>query len=150
MVGPCNTEQFGPLSEFQKFAGHPVIVINFPLGALAVSGLSRAYAISGDTAKGRAAYQNFVTVQKDPDPDIPIVKEAKAEYARLHIARPAIYFTDGDSPKNVSDLPVFRFADGNGCDIIDKVESNGFSFEIATLNHPIFSPYLRIWKRWRW
>jgi hypothetical protein len=39
--------------------------------------------ISGDTAKSRAAYQDFLTIWKDADPDIPILKQAKAEYAKL-------------------------------------------------------------------
>ena len=58
-------------------------VINFPLGALAHPGLARAYALSGDTAKARTKYQDFFALWKDADPDIPILKEAKAEYAKL-------------------------------------------------------------------
>ena len=46
-------------------------------------GLARAYALQGDTAKTRAAYQDFLTLWKDADPDIPILKQAKAEYAKL-------------------------------------------------------------------
>ena len=56
---------------------------NFPWGALARLGLARAYAMQGDTAKARAAYQDFLTLRKDAAPDIPILKEAKAEYAKL-------------------------------------------------------------------
>jgi hypothetical protein len=70
-------------AEFQKFLDHRGIVINFPLGALAHLGLARAYALSGDTAKAKAAYQDFFNLWKDADPDIPILKEAKAEYAKL-------------------------------------------------------------------
>ena len=70
-------------AEFQKFLDHRGIVINFPLGALAHLGLARAYALSGDTAKAKAAYKDFLTLWKDADPDIPILKEAKAEYAKL-------------------------------------------------------------------
>jgi eukaryotic-like serine/threonine-protein kinase len=70
-------------AEFQKFLGHRGIVLNFPLGALAHLGLARAYALSGDTAKARTAYQDFLALWKDADPDIPILKEAKAEYAKL-------------------------------------------------------------------
>jgi hypothetical protein len=70
-------------TEFQKFLDHRGIVINFPLGALAHLGLARAYALSGDTAKSRTAYQNFLTLWKDADPDVPILKQAKAEYAKL-------------------------------------------------------------------
>ena len=57
--------------------------MNFPLGALAHLGLGRAYALSGDTAKARTAYNDFFTLWKDADSDIPILKEAKAEYAKL-------------------------------------------------------------------
>jgi len=70
-------------AEFQKFLDHRGIVENFPLGALAHLGLARAYAISGDTAKAKAACQDFLTLWKDADPDIPILKEAKAEYEKL-------------------------------------------------------------------
>jgi tetratricopeptide (TPR) repeat protein len=70
-------------AEFQKFIDHRGLVVNFPWGALARLGLARAYAMQGDTAKARAAYQDFLTLWKDADPDIPILKEAKAEYAKL-------------------------------------------------------------------
>src|SRR2546422_9054228 len=71
-------------AEFQKFLDHRGIVVNFPLGALARLGLARAYALSSDTAKARTAYQDFFALWKDADPDIPILQEAKAEYAKLH------------------------------------------------------------------
>jgi tetratricopeptide (TPR) repeat protein len=70
-------------AEFQKLLDHPGIVLNFPLGALAHLGMARAYAMSGDTAKAKTAYQDFFALWKDADPDIPILKEAKAEYAKL-------------------------------------------------------------------
>jgi serine/threonine protein kinase len=70
-------------AEFQKFIDHRGLVVNFPWGALARLGLARAYALQGDTAKAKAAYQDFLTLWKDADPDIPILKEAKAEYAKL-------------------------------------------------------------------
>jgi eukaryotic-like serine/threonine-protein kinase len=70
-------------TEFQKFIDHRGVVMNFPLGALARLGLARAYAMQGDTAKAKAAYQDFLTLWKDADPDIPILKQAKAEYAKL-------------------------------------------------------------------
>jgi tetratricopeptide (TPR) repeat protein len=66
-------------AEFQKIIDHRGIVLNFPLGALAHVGLGRAYALQGDAAKARAAYQDFLTLWKDADPDIPILKQAKAE-----------------------------------------------------------------------
>ena len=62
---------------------HRGVVINYPLAALAHLGLGRAYAISGNTAKAKAAYQDFFTLWKDADLDIPILKQAKAEYAKL-------------------------------------------------------------------
>jgi predicted Zn-dependent protease len=70
-------------AEFQKFIDHRGVVMNFPWGALARLGLARAYALQGDTAKARTAYQDFLTLWKDADPDIPILKEAEAEYAKL-------------------------------------------------------------------
>jgi tetratricopeptide (TPR) repeat protein len=70
-------------AEFQKFLDHPGIVQNFPLGALAHLQLARAYAVSGDTVKAKTAYQDFLALWKDADPDIPILKEAKSEYAKL-------------------------------------------------------------------
>ena len=75
-------------AEFQKFIDHRGVVMNFPWGALARLGLARAYALDlpEDTAardKSRVAYQNFLTLWKDADPDVPILKQAKAEYARL-------------------------------------------------------------------
>jgi serine/threonine protein kinase/tetratricopeptide (TPR) repeat protein len=70
-------------AEFQKLLDHRGIVSNFVTGALSHLQLGRAYAIAGDTAKAKAAYQDFLTLWKDADPDIPILKEAKAEYAKL-------------------------------------------------------------------
>jgi DNA-binding winged helix-turn-helix (wHTH) protein/tetratricopeptide (TPR) repeat protein len=73
----------GAAAEFQKFIDHRGIVVNFPWGTLARLGLARAYAMQGDKAKARAAYQDFLTLWKDADPDVPILKEAKAEYEKL-------------------------------------------------------------------
>jgi len=70
-------------AEFQKIIDHPGIVRNDAIGALAHLQLGRAYSITGDAAKAKSAYQDFLTLWKDADPDIPILKEAKAEYARL-------------------------------------------------------------------
>jgi predicted Zn-dependent protease len=69
--------------EFQKIIEHRGIVLNFPLGALVRLGLARAYALQGEVEKARAAYQDFLILWKDADPDVPILKEAKAEYAKL-------------------------------------------------------------------
>jgi eukaryotic-like serine/threonine-protein kinase len=71
------------VGEFQKILAHPGVVLNEPIGALAHLGLGRAYALSGDSAKAQAAYQDFLALWKDADADIPILKEAKAEYAKL-------------------------------------------------------------------
>ena len=70
-------------AEFQKIIDHRGIVLNEPIGALAHLGLARAYVLQGDTAKAKAAYQDFLTLWKDADPDIPIFIAAKAEYAKL-------------------------------------------------------------------
>jgi len=70
-------------AEFQKFLDHRGIVVNFVTGALARLQLARAYAMAGDSAKAKSAYQDFLNQSKDADPDIPILKEAKAEYATL-------------------------------------------------------------------
>jgi eukaryotic-like serine/threonine-protein kinase len=70
-------------AEFQKILDHRGIVQNGLIGALAHLQIGRAHAMQGDTAKGRAAYQDFLTLWKDADPDIPILKQAKAEYVKL-------------------------------------------------------------------
>ncbi len=70
-------------AEFQKIIDHRGIVVNQPIGAGAHLGLARAHVLQGDTAKARAAYQDFLTLWKDADPDIPMLKQAKAEYAKL-------------------------------------------------------------------
>ena len=70
--------------EFQKILDHRGIVLNEPIGALSHLQLGRAYAMQGESAKSRAAYQDFLTLWKDADPDIPIFKQAKAEYAKVH------------------------------------------------------------------
>jgi serine/threonine protein kinase/Tfp pilus assembly protein PilF len=70
-------------AEFQKFLEHRGIAVNSPLGALARLQLGRAYALQGNTAQSRAAYQDFFGLWKDADPDIPILIAAKAEYAKL-------------------------------------------------------------------
>jgi len=70
-------------AEFQKVLDHPGIVGNFVLGSLAHLQIGRAYAMTGDTAKAKAAYQDFLALWKDADPDIPILKQAKAEYMKL-------------------------------------------------------------------
>jgi serine/threonine protein kinase/Flp pilus assembly protein TadD len=73
----------GAAAEFQKFLDHRGVTLNFPLGALARLGLARGYAMAGDAAKARVAYTDFFGLWKDADPDIPILVEARAEYAKL-------------------------------------------------------------------
>jgi tetratricopeptide (TPR) repeat protein len=70
-------------AEFQKLLDHRGIVGTDPIGALARLQLGRAFVLSGDTIKARAAYQDFLTLWKDADPDTPILRQAKTEYARL-------------------------------------------------------------------
>jgi eukaryotic-like serine/threonine-protein kinase len=70
-------------AEFQKMVDHRGIAPTQPEHSLAKLGLGRAYVISGDTSKARAAYQDFLALWKDADSDLPILKEAKAEYAKL-------------------------------------------------------------------
>jgi hypothetical protein len=70
-------------AEFYKVLDHRGIALNFAVGALARLGLGRAYAAAGDAAKARSAYQDFFALWKAADPDIPILQQAKAEYAKL-------------------------------------------------------------------
>ena len=77
--------QQGPAAaaEFQKILDHRGLLWNCATGTLAHLGLARAYVLQGDTAKAKAAYQDFLTLWKDADPDIPILIAAKSEYAKL-------------------------------------------------------------------
>lgn len=70
-------------AEFQKLFDHRGLVGYNQQGALAALGIARAYVLQGETAKARAAYNNFFTLWKDADPDIPMLIAAKAEYAKL-------------------------------------------------------------------
>jgi eukaryotic-like serine/threonine-protein kinase len=70
-------------AEFQKVLDHPGVVVNEPIGALAHLGLARAYALNRDTINAKVAYQDFLTLWQDADPDIPIYKQAKVEYLKL-------------------------------------------------------------------
>ncbi len=70
-------------TEFRKFIDHPNVVANNPLFVLAHLGLARALAVQGQRDKSRVAYQEFFTLWKNADPDIPILQQAKAEYAKL-------------------------------------------------------------------
>jgi eukaryotic-like serine/threonine-protein kinase len=70
-------------AEFQKILDHRGIVYADPVGALAHLQLGRAYDVSGDVTKSKKAYQDFLTLWKDADTNIPVLKQAKAEYAKL-------------------------------------------------------------------
>jgi eukaryotic-like serine/threonine-protein kinase len=76
-------KQGAAVNEFQKILDHAGVVGNEPLAALAHLGLGRAYALTGDSAKSKTAYQDFFALWKDADPDVPVLKQAKAEYAKL-------------------------------------------------------------------
>ena len=70
-------------AEFQKIIDHSGVVLNNPNAIMAYLGLARAYALQGDDAKARVAYQNLFAKWKDADPDLPVLVQAKAEYAKL-------------------------------------------------------------------
>lgn len=70
-------------AEFQKVIDHKGVTGNSPQAALSRLGLGRAFALSGDPSKARTAHQDFFALWKDADPDIPVLKEARAEYERL-------------------------------------------------------------------
>jgi len=70
-------------AEFQNIIDHRAVVANDVLGALAHLQLGRAYALSGDSTRAKAAYRDFLTLWKNADPEIPVLKQAKAEYTKL-------------------------------------------------------------------
>jgi tetratricopeptide (TPR) repeat protein len=70
-------------AEYQKILDHRGFLIFSAIDSLAKVGLARAYALQGDTIKARAAYQDLLALSRDADPDIPILNDAKAEYAKL-------------------------------------------------------------------
>jgi eukaryotic-like serine/threonine-protein kinase len=71
------------VAEYQKILDHRGIMLNDPIGPMARLQLARALSASGDRAKSAAAYKDLLALWKDADPDIPILKQAKAEYAKL-------------------------------------------------------------------
>lgn len=75
------------VAEFQKILDHRGVVVNQPIGALAHLQIGRAYAMEGEMEKAKAAYQDFLTLWKNADPDILLLKKAKAEYAKLQSLR---------------------------------------------------------------
>ncbi|HYL16534.1 MAG TPA: winged helix-turn-helix domain-containing protein [Terriglobales bacterium] len=70
-------------AEFQKLIDHRGITWACATGVLAHVGLARAHVLKGDATEARAAYQDFFALWKDADPDIPVLKQAKSEYAKL-------------------------------------------------------------------
>jgi Tfp pilus assembly protein PilF len=70
-------------TEFRKILDGRSVVVSDPIGALAHLQLGRAFVLSGDKTKAKSAYQDFLALWKDADPDIPILAKAQAEYARL-------------------------------------------------------------------
>jgi eukaryotic-like serine/threonine-protein kinase len=70
-------------AEFQKILEHPGVVLEDPMGALARLQLARAWTMAGDVVKAKAIYEEQLWVWKEADPEIPVVSEARAEYARL-------------------------------------------------------------------
>jgi eukaryotic-like serine/threonine-protein kinase len=70
-------------AEFYKILDHPGIVFNSPIAALAHLQLGRAYTMEGDKPRAKSAYQEFLNLWKDADQDIPVLKQAKAEYGKL-------------------------------------------------------------------
>jgi len=71
------------LAEYQKIVDNRGVVINGPIGVLAHLGQARAHTLAGDAGKAKIAYQDFLAAWKDADPDIPLLAEAKKEYASL-------------------------------------------------------------------
>ena len=71
------------VKEFQRITEHRSIVLVDPMDAMARLQLARALALSGDPVKAKSAYSELLTLWKDADPDIPVLKDARAEYARL-------------------------------------------------------------------
>jgi hypothetical protein len=70
-------------SEFQVILDHPGLVRNAPIGALVHCELARAYASNDNTSKSKAAYEDFFALWKDADSDVPILRQARAEYERM-------------------------------------------------------------------
>jgi hypothetical protein len=70
-------------AEFQRMLDHPGLLLADPIGAVARVQLARALRDAGETARAKAAYKDFLALWKDADPDIPLLQQAKAEFARL-------------------------------------------------------------------
>ena len=76
-------QRYEAAAEFQKIIDHPGVVYADPVGALAYLEVGRACALSGNRARAKSAYQQFLTLWRDADPDITVYKQAKVEYSRL-------------------------------------------------------------------
>jgi eukaryotic-like serine/threonine-protein kinase len=70
-------------AEFQKILDHYGVIGNQPIGALAHLGLARSYTLQGNVLKARAAYSDFLSLWKNADPDLTLLKEMKVEFAQL-------------------------------------------------------------------
>ena len=75
-------------AEFKKILDHRGVVVSDPIGALAYLQIGRAYAMQGEAMKAASAYQNFLSLWKDADAELPILKRAKAEYGKLQKSPP--------------------------------------------------------------
>jgi serine/threonine protein kinase len=73
--------------EFQKLLDHPGVVLADPIGVMARLHLGRIFARSGETAKAKIAYQDVLTIWKDADSDLPVINQARAEFAQLQLAK---------------------------------------------------------------
>jgi tetratricopeptide (TPR) repeat protein len=93
-------------TEFQKILDHRGIMVSDPIRALAHLQIGRAYAMQGDSAEAKAVYQDFLTLWRDADPDIPILQQAKAEYAKLQ-------YSSAQAWKSNSRLTICRTKKGN-------------------------------------
>jgi cytochrome c-type biogenesis protein CcmH/NrfG len=70
-------------AELQKILQHPGVVLEDPMGAFARLQLARAWTMAGDVDKAKATYEELLRMWKDADPAVPVISEARAEYARL-------------------------------------------------------------------
>ena len=73
--------------EFQKLLGHPGIVLADPIGVMARLQLGKIFALSGNMSQAKVAYQDVLTIWKDADSDLPVINQARAEFARLQQAK---------------------------------------------------------------
>jgi eukaryotic-like serine/threonine-protein kinase len=84
MIHLANHQGSAAAAEFEKLNSRPALAFTDPVGALAQLQLGRAYALVGDKAKAKTCYQNFLLLWKEADPEIPVLRQAKAENAKLN------------------------------------------------------------------